>query len=100
MMQDAPQFSSRDAHICICICLKRLRYCAYSLPMILRHALCVVLVVSATAAHADPTDDFITAQMRSQNIPGISLAIIKDGKIVKVAGLWTGGHRRQSRRDA
>ena len=86
MMQDAPQFSSRDAHICICICLKRLRYCAYSLPMILRHALCVVLVVSATAAHADPTDDFITAQMRDQNIPGLSLAVLKDGKIVKSQG--------------
>lgn len=52
----------------------------------LRRAVCVVLVASATAAHADPTDDFITAQMRSQNIPGLSLAILKDGKIVKARG--------------
>jgi CubicO group peptidase (beta-lactamase class C family) len=51
-----------------------------------RHALFVLLIVSATTAHADPTDDFITAQMRSQNIPGLSLAILKDGKIVKAQG--------------
>jgi CubicO group peptidase (beta-lactamase class C family) len=52
----------------------------------LRQALCVALVATATAAHADPTDDFITAQMRSQNIPGLSLAILKDGKIVRAQG--------------
>ena len=55
-------------------------------PMFIRTALCVLAVVTATAAYADPTDDFITAQMRSQKIPGLSLAVIKDGKIVKVQG--------------
>jgi D-alanyl-D-alanine carboxypeptidase len=54
--------------------------------MLMRTALCLLAVAFATAAYADPTDDFVAAQMRSQNIPGISLAIIKDGKIVKVQG--------------
>jgi CubicO group peptidase (beta-lactamase class C family) len=54
--------------------------------MLMRTALCLLAVAFTTAAYADPTDDFVAAQMRSQNIPGISLAIIKDGKIVKVQG--------------
>ena len=49
----------------------------------LRIALCLLALASTTTAQADPTDDYIAAQMRSQNIPGLSLAIIKDGKIVK-----------------
>jgi CubicO group peptidase (beta-lactamase class C family) len=54
--------------------------------MLMRTAVCLLAVALATAAYADATDDFIAAQMRSQNIPGISLAIIKDGKIVKAQG--------------
>ena len=52
----------------------------------LRIALCLLALASTTTAQADPTDDYIAAQMRSQNIPGLSLAIIKDGKIVKLQG--------------
>jgi len=52
----------------------------------LRIALCLLALASTTTAQADPTDDYIAAQMRSQNIPGLSLAIIKDGKIVKMQG--------------
>ncbi|HET9262086.1 MAG TPA: serine hydrolase domain-containing protein [Vicinamibacterales bacterium] len=51
-----------------------------------RIALCLLALASTTTAQADPTDDFITAQMRSQNIPGLSLAIVKDRKIVKMQG--------------
>lgn len=54
--------------------------------MLLRAALCLLAVACAAVAYADPTDDFIVAQMRSQNIPGLSLAIVKDGKVVKVQG--------------
>ena len=52
----------------------------------MRPALCLLAVAFTTTAYADPTDDFVAAQMRSQKIPGLSLAIIKDGKIVKVQG--------------
>ena len=54
--------------------------------MLTRTGLCLLIVAFTSAAHADPTDDFIMMQMRSQNIPGLSLAIIKDGTIVKVQG--------------
>ena len=54
--------------------------------MLMRTVLCVLAAATTTAAHADPTDDFVTAQMRSQNIPGLSLAVIKSGTIVKIQG--------------
>jgi len=37
-------------------------------------------------AHADTVDDVITAEMKRRNIPGLSLAIIDGGKIVKTRG--------------
>lgn len=37
-------------------------------------------------AQTDKTDRFIRSEMERQNIPGLSLAILKDGEIVKVAG--------------
>jgi D-alanyl-D-alanine carboxypeptidase len=40
----------------------------------------------ATSARADVVDDYIQAQMRARHIPGVSLAIIRDGKITKTAG--------------
>jgi CubicO group peptidase (beta-lactamase class C family) len=49
--------------------------------------LAVVLVLAATvAARADPTDDYIKAEMQRQHVPGLSLVVIKDGKIIKSAG--------------
>ena len=48
----------------------------------------VLLMLSAAAApaQADKTDDFIKAEMQSQNVPGLSLAVVKDGQIIKAAG--------------
>ena len=49
----------------------------------------VVLVVLSAAiayAQADKTDDFIRAEMQRQNIPGLSLAVIKDSSIIKAEG--------------
>lgn len=37
-------------------------------------------------AHADSVDDKVRIAMNRQHIPGLSLAIIKDGKIIKAAG--------------
>ena len=49
--------------------------------------LALVLILTVTGiARADPTDDFIREEMKRQNIPGLSIAIVKDGKIVKAAG--------------
>jgi D-alanyl-D-alanine carboxypeptidase len=47
----------------------------------------LVLFLAATAgARADQTDDFIRAEMQRQRIPGLSLVVLKNGEIVKVAG--------------
>ena len=58
--------------------------------MPLRRILCffllLLLLIAPVLARADKTDDFVTAELKRQNIPGLSLAIVKDGKIIKAAG--------------
>jgi D-alanyl-D-alanine carboxypeptidase len=49
--------------------------------------LVLVLLIAATlVAQADQTDDLIKAEMQKQNIPGLSLVVLKDGKLIKAAG--------------
>lgn len=45
----------------------------------------LVLALSATEP-ADEVDDFIRAEMDRQNIPGLSLAVLRDGEVVKAMG--------------
>ena len=40
----------------------------------------------ATSVQADAVDDYVQPQMRARHIPGVSLGIIRDGKIVKAQG--------------
>lgn len=49
-------------------------------------ALLILLAAGVATAPRDRTDEFITAEMKRQRIPGLSLAIVKDGEIVKAAG--------------
>jgi CubicO group peptidase (beta-lactamase class C family) len=44
-----------------------------------------IFSVTVTAS-ADPVDDYIRAQLGPRHLPGVSLAVIKDGRIVKAAG--------------
>jgi len=37
-------------------------------------------------AAADPVDDYVRSQLKPRNLPGVSLAVVKDGRIVKAAG--------------
>ena len=37
-------------------------------------------------SHADPIDDYIELQMRRQQVPGLSLAVVQDGRVVKLQG--------------
>ena len=46
----------------------------------------VLVLVEPVVAQTDKTDDFIRSELKRQNIPGLSLAVIKDGKIIKAAG--------------
>ena len=43
-------------------------------------------VCAVTPARADAVDDYINEQMRQRHIPGLSLAVVKDGKVVKARG--------------
>lgn len=54
---------------------KRNRFCAF-----------VLLLTLSAAVRADKVDDYVKAQMERQHIPGVSIVVIKDQKIVKSAG--------------
>ncbi len=41
---------------------------------------------SALTVHADAVDDYIATQMQRQHIPGLSLAVVREGKVVKAQG--------------
>jgi CubicO group peptidase (beta-lactamase class C family) len=53
----------------------------------MRHQLMVLLaVLCAAPAAADRVDDFVDAELRRQRIPGVSIAVVRRGKVVKAKG--------------
>lgn len=38
------------------------------------------------SAQADKVDDYIKAEMQKRNLPGLALAVVKEGKIIKIKG--------------
>jgi len=46
----------------------------------------IVVMFYSSAALADPVDDIINAEMQRQHIPGLSLAVVLEGKVIKEAG--------------
>jgi CubicO group peptidase (beta-lactamase class C family) len=60
----------------------------------------LVLLTSTVTARADKVDDYVKAQMEAFHLPGLSLVVIKDGKIVKSAGYGLAKRREESRRNA
>jgi D-alanyl-D-alanine carboxypeptidase len=49
--------------------------------------LCIALwLLVAPAARADKVDDYVREQMQKQHIPALSVAVIKDGRLVKAKG--------------
>lgn len=64
-----------------------------------RKGVCVLAIllalVVAVAAQTEQTDEFIKAEMQRQNIPGLSLAVVKDGKIIKAQGYGFADIRRK-----
>jgi CubicO group peptidase (beta-lactamase class C family) len=44
------------------------------------------LLVSAASARADKIDDLVKAHMQERNIPGVSIAVVRNGEVVKVQG--------------
>jgi CubicO group peptidase (beta-lactamase class C family) len=52
--------------------------------MVTKMALCLVWVcLSAMTASADKIDDYVKAQMEQRRIPGLALAIVKEGRATK-----------------
>ena len=54
----------------------------------LRHiqlVLCV-LIAAFVRVWAGEVDDYVTAEMQRSRIPGMSIAVVKDGKLIKAAG--------------
>ena len=54
--------------------------------MSFRFAAIAILVIWVRVVHADQVDDFVNSEMKRQHIPGLSLAVVQDGKIVKEKG--------------
>lgn len=51
------------------------------------HFLALVLLLTLTsAAHADHVDDYVKREMERQHVPGVSVVVIKDGKVIKSQG--------------
>jgi D-alanyl-D-alanine carboxypeptidase len=51
------------------------------------HLFALVVLLAATAVvRADKVDDYVKAEMQKQHVPGISIAVLKDGKIIKAEG--------------
>ncbi|MEQ2005221.1 MAG: serine hydrolase domain-containing protein [Limisphaerales bacterium] len=52
------------------------------------HLFLVVALLLAVVrpARADAVDDLMTVELARQNIPGVALAVVKDGKVVKAEG--------------
>ena len=49
-------------------------------------ALLATAVIALGAAPADPVDDYVRSQLASRHLPGVALAVVKDGRVVKAAG--------------
>lgn len=49
-----------------------------------RYALLPLIILSfLSAARADQIDDYINHAMQKRRIPGLALAVVKDGKVIK-----------------
>jgi CubicO group peptidase (beta-lactamase class C family) len=55
----------------------------------------ILCLITAALAYADPTDAYVNAQIQAFNLPGLSLAVIRDGAIVKSAGYGMADRERK-----
>jgi CubicO group peptidase (beta-lactamase class C family) len=46
----------------------------------------LLLLLQPTAVRADKVDDYVKAEMQKQRIPGLSLAVVKEGRVIKAEG--------------
>ncbi len=46
----------------------------------------LILLVAVSAARADWLDKFVAEQMKERKIPGLSIAVLRDGKVIRATG--------------
>ena len=46
-------------------------------------AMCMIMIDTGATSQADAVDTYIAEQMQKDNIPGLSVAVVKGGKIAK-----------------
>jgi len=46
----------------------------------------LLLLLQTAAVRADKVDDYVKSEMQKQRIPGLSLAVVKEGKVIKAEG--------------
>jgi CubicO group peptidase (beta-lactamase class C family) len=58
----------------------------------------LVFVLSTTTlfVQADHVDEYILAEMKSRNIPGLSLAVLRHGRVIKAKGYGVGDRKLQT----
>jgi len=49
----------------------------------MRPILALTALIVASAANADPIDDYVQSVMKAQNVPAIVIGIVKDGKLIR-----------------
>jgi CubicO group peptidase (beta-lactamase class C family) len=59
---------------------------AHMIRLVNRCCLCLILCVLPALLRADDVDDYVRSRMQKLKIPGLSLAVVRDGKIVKAEG--------------
>ena len=48
---------------------------------------CVAIVMlSSYAVRADDVDDWVKSQMETRHVPGVAIAVVKDGVLIKAQG--------------
>ncbi|HEX2442325.1 MAG TPA: serine hydrolase domain-containing protein [Vicinamibacterales bacterium] len=52
----------------------------------MRSVIFASFIAAATLLRAEPVDEYVRSQLTARHIPGASLAVVKDGRIVKSAG--------------
>ena len=67
------------------------------MQLVVKLSLLFLLLGSFVTARADWIDQYIPAQIKQRQIPGLSLAVIRDGKLVKaeLKGVFLAKRRTQ-----
>jgi len=52
----------------------------------MRNIAAFVMLAAASVSSADPVDDYVRGKLPSLRVAGVSVAVVKDGRIVKAAG--------------